>query len=222
MIGALLAAAPLIGRVLGGAGKGSADQRLSENQQGLQRSQLLAQLYGLQQNAQQRALESGSDERLRQAQTDLAQRGFQQNQREFALQAPSVRARQSVRGSIMANAQPASFSGLPDRVASHVPTLSGGLTPASFSPETRELGRILQRDATLNQLKGDPIDTFAPMQQTDFQSGVMTPPTVPELEKSGLLEKILGGGGLIGSLIGAATNTTAQRPTTPPYNPSDD
>lgn len=201
------AAAPLvaglIGKIAGGAGKGAADQRAGENQQGLQRSQLLAQLYGLQQNATQRSLEAGSNERLSQGNLDLNQRNFQQDQRQFALNAPGVRGRQAVRGSLMQNVQPASITGLPDRIQSNIPQMSGGLTPAALSPEVRQMGGQLQRDAIMNQLKGDPIDAFAPQQQTDFSKGVLTPPQIAELEKSGLLEKILGGTGLIGSLLGS-------------------
>lgn len=223
MIGALLTGAGLLGKVFGGAGKGAADQRMSENQQALQRSQLLAQLYGINQNAQSQALQSGANERLAQGNLDLNQRNFQQDQRQFALQAPSVRGRQAVRGSLMQNLQPASISGLPSRIQANIPQLSGGLTPAALSPEVRQMGGMLQRDAILGQLRGDPVDTFAPMQPTNFQSGVLTPPQIAELEKSGLLEKILGGTGLIGSLlggIGESINRDAGRPRT--YNPSDD
>jgi hypothetical protein len=191
-----------IGQIAGGAAKHSSDERSNENQQQLQRSQLLNQIYGINQNAQSQALQSGSNERLAQGNLDLNQRNFQQDQRQFALTAPSTRGRQAVRGSLMQNLQPMTLSGLPDRISSRIPTISGGLTPAAFSPEVRQMGGMLQRDAILGQLKGDPVDTFAPMQQTDFQSGVLTPPQIAELEKSGLLEKILGGTGLIGSLLG--------------------
>lgn len=208
-----------IGRVAGGAAQGSANQRTQENQQALQRSQLLAQLYGVNQNATQRALESGSDERLRQGGLDLNQRQFQQGQREFALQAPSVRGRQAVKGSLMANLQPFSVSGLPDRVQSRIPQLSGGLSPAAFSPEMRQMGQMLQRDAILGQLKGDPVDTFAPQTPTDFSSGVLTPPQIAELEKSGLLEKILGGTGLIGSLLGSLGESRPRQQTNYPIDP---
>lgn len=181
-----------IGKIASGAAKGSADQRAAENNQATQRNQLLAQLYGMQQNATMNSLTAGSNERAN-------QRGQALDERKYALSAPSVRAGQSVRGSILQNAQPATISGLPDRISSRIPTISGGLTPATFSPDTRALGAEMSRKALIDQLKGD---TFDPMQTTDFSKGVLPLPKLEEYQKSGLLEKILGGIGLGGSLIG--------------------
>jgi hypothetical protein len=68
-----------------------------------------------------------------------------------------------------------------------------------FSGDTRALGEELTRTALLDQLKGD---NFEPLQRTDFQSGVLASPQLQEYQKSGLLEKILGGLGLAGSVVG--------------------
>ena len=70
----------------------------------------------------------------------------------FGLDAPNVRAGQSVRGDVMANAQDAEVSGLPDYV--HVGKVSGGLRPSLFSENTREFGRGLSRTALLSQMNG--------------------------------------------------------------------
>ncbi len=188
----LMAAGPLIGKITGGAAAGSAAQRGAENNSAAQRNALLAQLYGMRQNATGDALRSESAEKLGQANTDL-------DRRKFAITAPSVRANQSVRGSILQNAQPVSLSGLPDRVASRVPTISGGLTPAMFNADTRALGGEMTRKALIDQLAGD---NFDPMEKTDFKSGILPAPQLEEYQKAGLLEKILGGIGLGGSIVG--------------------
>ena len=93
----------MFGRTASSAAKGSADQRGAENDQTLRHNQLLAQLYGTEQNATLNALANQSRE-----QSDHA--GIDMDRRKFALAAPSVRAGQSVRGSIMQNAQTFSVS----------------------------------------------------------------------------------------------------------------
>lgn len=189
--------------IFGGAAKGSADQRQTENNQTQNKNQLLAQLYGVNQNATMNALTAGSSERLQQGNQAL-------DQRQFALNAPKARASQSVRGSILQNAQPLSLSGLPDRVSSRIPTMSGGLTPAMFNSDTRALGGELTRSALIDQLKGD---EFAPMERTDFSKGVLAMPQLEELKQSGLLEKILGSLGLASSVaagIGGAVQGARQ------------
>lgn len=195
------AALTSLGNVAGNAAQGSADQRVAENSQMDRRNSILAQLYGAQQNASQNALLGQSREQSDHAGIDL-------DRRRYALAAPSARASQSVRGSILKNAQPASLSGLPDRVASHVPTLNGGLTPAMFSGDTRQLGDELTRSALMDQLKGD---TFDPLQKTDFQSGVLAPPKLGEYQNAGAMEKIMGGTGLIASILAALDGAGGKR-----------
>lgn len=188
---AIAAGAGLLGKLFGGAAKGSADQRATENNQATQKNALLAQLYGTNQNATMNALQGQSAE-------NLAQRGQALDERKFALSAPSTRANQSVRGSILQNAQPASISGLSDKI--HVPTISGGLSPALFNADTRALGGEMTRKALIDQLKGD---DFAPMEKTDFSGGVLPTPKLEDYQnKPGMLEKILAGLGLGGSIVG--------------------
>jgi hypothetical protein len=188
----LLPALMGLGGIFSGAARGSADQRQSENAQAAQQNSLIAQLHGQRQAATSNALNNQSAEQVSHANLDL-------DRRRHALAAPSARASQSVRGSILANAQPFTVSGLPDRVASRIPQISGGLTPEMFSGDTRALGEELTRSALLDQLKGD---DFAPLERTNFQSGVLASPQLQEYQKSGLLEKILGGLGLAGSVVG--------------------
>lgn len=195
------AAASGLGSVLSGAAAGSADQRGSENTQAAQRNALLAQIYGTQQGAALNAANAGANEKMN-------QRGQALDEKKFALAAPSVRANQSVRGSILQNAQPLKLSGLPDRVASHIPTIEGGLSPAMFSDDTRALGGEMSRQALINQLKGD---TFDPMESTDFSKSLLPTPKLEEFQKSGLLEKILGGLGMGSAISGAIGNGIKSR-----------
>jgi hypothetical protein len=192
-----------LGSIFGGAAKGASDQRQSENSQTAQQNALLAQLYNTRQNAT-----TGANLAQSREQSDHA--GIDMDRKKFALGAPSVRAGQSVRGSILQNAQPASISGLPSRI--NVPQISGGLTPAMFSGDTRALGGEMTRKALIDQLKGD---TFDPLQKTDFAGGVLAPPQMENYQKSGLLEQILGGLGLgasVGSGVLGAIKHSNKRP----------
>jgi hypothetical protein len=188
----LMAAGPVIGKIFGGQAQGSANQRVVENNQTGDQNRLLAQMYGINQNANQNAVNAGASERM-------GQRNQALDEKKFALAAPSVRAGQSVRGSIMQNAQPVTLSGLPDRISSRIPTISGGLSPALFNDNTRALGGEMTRKALIDQLKGD---DFAPMETTDFSKGIVPMPEMAEMERAGLLEKILGGAGMAGDIIG--------------------
>jgi hypothetical protein len=188
----LMAAGPVIGKIFGGQAQGSANQRMAENNQTGDQNRLLAQMYGINQNANQNAVNAGASERM-------GQRNQALDEKKFALAAPSVRAGQSVRGSIMQNAQPVSLSGLPDRISSRIPTIEGGLSPALFNDNTRALGGEMTRKALIDQLKGD---EFAPMEATDFSKGIVPMPEMAEMERAGLLEKILGGAGMAGDIIG--------------------
>lgn len=197
------------GTVAGSAAKGSADQRTNENSQIAQRNALLTQIWHTQQNAKMNAAQASSAEQNQQAQIDMARRNY-------AMEAPSIRASQAVRGNLMQNIQPASFQGLPERVSSHIPTLSGGLTPASLGPEARQMGELLARQAVLGQLKGD---TFDPLQKTDFNAALMPAPTLQDMQQPGGLEKTLGGLGLVGSLLGSVGAMAGRR--RPSYEPND-
>ena len=120
---------------------------------------------------------------LQGAQTDLAQR-------RFGLEAPGQRAGNAVRGDILANAQDVSFSGLPDRLASKIPTISGGLRPSIFSPATRQLGGLMSSQALSGQQAGD---NFAPIGQ---------PPELTPLPSGNAFDTALTTGGTLATLGG--------------------
>lgn len=210
---AITGVAGLLGRLFGNSAKESANQRIADNASAAQRNALLASLYNTQQNATTDALRAGSAEKLAQGNQDL-------DQRKFALGAPSVRAGQSVRGSIMQNAQPFTVSGLPDKIQQSIPQISGGLSPALFNADTRDLGGELTRKALIDQLKGD---TFDPMTATDFSGGVLSPPALEDYAAPGGVEKGLGGAGLLASILGTlGEGTDAWRKRRPSYEPGDE
>jgi hypothetical protein len=210
-IPAAMGIAGLIGKITGHAGKEAADQRTNQNQQLLQQQGLINQLFGTHQNAVMQALMAGSNEKQNQTQTDL-------EQRKFALAAPGARASQAVRGSLIQNVQPASFSGLPDRVSNSIPHLSGGLNPSAISAEARGAGGELTRQAVMNLLKGD---QFAPQTPTDFNAGVLPVPQMGAMQQPGKLESILGALGLGGSLLGGIGDLYNTRRRTQATEPSD-
>jgi hypothetical protein len=110
----------------------------------------------------------------------------------------------SVRGDILAGAQPASVNGPIVHTGGRIPQISGGLSPALFSPNTRQLGQNMSRNALLDQMNTPKLD--------------IPQPQAPQ--QSGLLDKILGGV----SLGGAATSLIpkiGRRPPVDPFEPND-
>lgn len=71
------------------------------------------------------------------------------------LEAPGMRAQNSVRGDILANAQPLSITGPITHTGGKMPTISGGLSPALLSDNTRSLGKDMSRQALMSQMAGD-------------------------------------------------------------------
>jgi hypothetical protein len=107
------------------------------------------------------------------------------------LDAGDRRAATSVRGDILANAQPLSLTGGVDMVGNTpVPRTTGGVSPALWSDNTRQLGRLLSQQALQGQQTNDgrAIEPQAPL----------TP-----LPRAGKFDSILGGASNIMSLMGA-------------------
>lgn len=161
----------------------------TQNQQELDR-------YRAQQQSILQALLGQSNEQINQANVDL-------RQRDFALNAPSVRGKQALLGSLMQNMQPVSFSGLSPQLAARMPKISGGLNPAAIGPLARQMGLLMQQNALSGQRAGD---KFAPLLPTDFKGGLLPPPQLQRYQGPGKTESILGllgmGLGIAGSLAG--------------------
>lgn len=193
---AALAAAPLLGRIFGGASQGSANQRLQENQQQLQQSQL--QNTDTLGRAQLQSNDALSRARLQQdfalqvGQLDLARRQFQQNE-------PGVQARQAAIGSLLQRLQPLAMSGLSDRVNARMPRMNSLID--ALGPEARQAGGLLaQRGLSGLQSGGTQFD---PLSAPSMPALNLPPAQVAALQQSGMLERILGWSGLIGSTVGA-------------------
>jgi hypothetical protein len=91
---------------------------------------------------------------MQQRQDQLAQQryGNELSAAQLNLQAPQVRAQQSVKGDILANAQPFKWTGQTAMVGNiPVPQSTGGLNPSIFSDNTRSLGRMLSAGAVGQQ-----------------------------------------------------------------------
>ena len=152
-------AAPL----LSGMAKSRAESLNSQNDQTLSQDQLRQRMWEAQTQA-------------------LLQRGqMLQDQAKFNIQAPSMRADQAKRGSLMANVQDLRF---PDNPRVKVMHPTGGIRPSALGPEARQAGSQLAQLGLSNIGK----DSFE----------------VPNLPKApGLSE--LSGGGFLDSLLGGAT-----------------
>lgn len=202
-IGPILMGGSLLAKMFGGS---KAKNREAQNTAAASADQLKQQAYQTRQNAMIQALLGQSREQLDQGDLDL-------RQRQFALQAPSIRGKQGLLGSMIQGYRPATSSGNP-RVAAHMPQISGGL---SLGPQAGLIGKLLTAQAIKGLQSGD---RFQPMQRTNFQGGVMTTPQPTPYKKPGLMEKLLGLGGAAGELYGGYKAGAFGRPT-PPYNSSD-
>ena len=246
------AVAGILGSLLGGAGRGQAQERTNQNDFQQRQNQLELGRYGTQQNALLQALlaqDRGAMDRYstrqgatsnalnNQSQEATSRYGVQQGAQSRALEsqsaeglqrarlgleAPNVRARQSILGSLMANMQPVSIEGGNPQVMANMPRISGGLTPAALDPTTRQHGGALMQAALQAQLSGSDVPAATNfrggvMQQpeatdfrsgvletpetTDFRGGVMSPPELAGYQQPGRGESWLSGGSTIASIL---------------------
>jgi hypothetical protein len=168
-------AAGAIGNIASGAAKGSADQRMAENNQALNFAQL----------GQQGARDKFS--------ADLAganaQFGSGMQGAQFARDGQSREQRQAILSSLLGGMQDVSLTPGNPKIAAAMGQRLGGARPSALTGNKD----ILQ--ALLGQAQIQAPEYQAP---TPYQ-GV----ALPEMDDAGLLEKIGGGVGLGGSLLGA-------------------
>jgi hypothetical protein len=209
--GASLAAVPAIGAVgsvLGGAAQGSANQRMGENQQALLQAQLrnqdtLARAGLMSNNANTRASMQNADNQFR-AGLDLDRKRFLQTE-------PNVQARQAMVGNLLSRIQPmrapAGHTQLPSILD-------------AIGPEAREAGGLLAQRG----LSGLQHPTqFDEMPAVSLPEVLQLPPAqIAQLQKSGLLEKIMGGLGVAGSVVGALGDLNSVGGNGRHYDPSDE
>lgn len=95
------------------------------------------------------------------------------------LEAPQQRAQNSVRGDILANAQPFQWTGTNKMVGNiPVPEFSGGLNPGLFSDNTRRLGQEMNEQALTSQY-------------ANGGNVVGAPPALTPLPQAGKMDSIL-------------------------------
>lgn len=111
------------------------------------------------------------------------------------LDAPQLRANNSVRGDLLANLQPLSVNGPITHTGGKMPSISGGMSPALLSPNSRQLGQGMSREALLSQMNGP---AFTPTPQP----------------KAGMFDHILNGIGYAGlgaNVLGGLSHGGAPR-----------
>ena len=193
----LMAAGPLISRIAGGAAKGSADQRQNEYQQNLQRTQLQNNdallRTQLMNNASTTRAQMQNSDAVTRAGLDMQRKQFQQSE-------PGTQARQAMTGSMLSRIQPLQMSGLSDRVSARMPKMNSIID--SIGPDARQAGSLLAQRG-LSGLQGGPtqFSEMPPVSLPDLPN--LPPATIMAMQKSGLLEKIMGGLSLGGSVLGA-------------------
>ena len=153
--GASLAAIPAIDGIsaaASGVGQGRAQGRMQEAEMQMLRDRLVQQRYG--------------------NELDAAR---------LNLDAPQVRAKQSVKGDVLANAQPFEWTGQNKMLGNiPVPQFQGGLNPGIFSDNTRSLGRMLSAGAVGQQgvntaVRLKPLLRSAPFQKRGRWTGFSAP-----------------------------------------------
>lgn len=183
-----------VGGLLGKGAKGSADQRAAENQQALSADGVRSRNYEIQQRALLDALQSQGKEQMDHA--------------EFGLRAPMARGKQGLLASLMAGYKPATMSGVSPRLQQSMFKVDA----PGIGPYAGIISKLMADNAIKGLSGGDAL------QRTDFRSGVMEQPQLTPQKKAGLLEKVMGGAGLAGSLIGGVQ---AALPKKKPANYSD-
>ncbi len=213
------AAAPLligaIGNVASNIAQGRAQGRVQEaginaNQDILKQRQAALMEEALQNRgnldlSQKKMLEDALAQR---AQTDL-------QQRQFALTAPQARAKNSVKGDMLANLQDVSVHASP-RVQASIPQISGGLRPSMLSGNSRALGADMSRQALMQQMEGDHFDKPGAMPTFDKMPAPQIPGVTPT-PQSGGLDTFLNTVGGVGAGAGFLADALKNRYKVPQY-----
>lgn len=84
------------------------------------------------------------------------------NYANYNLGAPAKRAHNSVQGDILAGVQPMTVNGPITGTHGQIPQISGGISPALLSENSRNLGKEMSRSALLDQMNGPMNPTAQP------------------------------------------------------------
>lgn len=168
----ILGAAGKIGGVLSNASGSQAASRQNDALFNLQRDRATADVY----NTAQRSI-------FDKANTEL-------QQKQFALQAPVTRARQTSLGDLLANIQDVNIQA---PAGINVPQITGGLRPSALGPNARAAGGELSRQALMALMNGSDTPTT--------KLDLLTPPTIREMPQAGGAERVTG---QLGTILGLA------------------
>lgn len=177
---AITAGAGLLGKILGGGAKGAADNRNQQNQNIASQNMRDASVFNTQQNAASNL--SALDER---ALMDRAQMG---------VTAPAARTKQALLASLIANHRPTSVQA-PAGIRQG--TVTGGVMDG-IGAGGKAAGAELLAQAMAALKSGSDIPEAANYRE----SGTIAAPKPMELEGPGMMESVLSGGSLLGSIIG--------------------
>lgn len=178
-----------IGSAFSNAAEGQAGERDQENNYANSTNRAIADMYRTSQDAAFRALENTERGNLDRASLDLQQRNF-------ALQAPSVRGRRGLSADLLANFQPATMQGLPSRISSRMPVIN----QSGLSQQGQLLARLLRDQAISETQRGD---QFSPIPQQNFQGAIQPTPQLQGYRGPGAGESILGYLGMGANIYGA-------------------
>lgn len=126
---------------------------------------------------------------------------------ETRLEAPQQRASNAVRGDMLRNLQDVTVSA-PRGV--NVTSFSGGLRPSVMSPETRQLGGVMTKEALISALEDDaprPFSTMRPFDVSPITS--RRAPAQTPMQEPGKMDKIMEQIALWGGLAGVGANAFA-------------
>jgi len=195
LLSGILGAASKVAPALGALAQGRADARVTQNNANTQHDLLALQRSRQEQeqtNAQNVFNQRNYDNALQGGQLDLQRKGFQ-------LQAPQARAKNSVRGDYLANAQNTTISTPEGWGGGRLIHINRGFGPSNFSQNTRSLGQAMSQQALEGQQAGDKFADLPSM--PSYVSGAPIP-GLSEMPQAGALDKVLTTAGTIGSLYG--------------------
>src|SRR5262245_11038116 len=205
VFGFFWAAIPLIASALGQWMGQASEKRAQGRQQAAASNYAFDQgnfdRFQAEQRGRQAGLQGQANENLNRAnlqeQGALDRATLDLKRREFGLDAPQARARNAALGSILANVQ--------DVTATHpranIVNFQGGLRPSLLSPEARQLGAQMSRDALIQQMGGDKFEDIpkTELAGTDWSSLMsMKPPEQTPLPQAGGFDTFLNWGAGIG------------------------
>jgi hypothetical protein len=154
--------AMVIGSAIAKAAKGKADERANQNEAISRNNQAQVNLHAVNQNAFSQAMDR-------------------------ALNAPRERGRQGFNADMLMNFTPATYQGLPDRISSRMPTITGG---PQLSGQGKLLAQLIRDNAITGMQRGGDDRMLASPQLQGYQG-------------PGRMESILSVLGMIGSGAGA-------------------